>query len=67
MNNGGTHPWCGNRAYILFEDKQLFATALAAALAGRAVNVMYEDAAESKIAAGHIQFGCKVTSIWWDF
>lgn len=65
MYNGGSHPWCGDRAYILFEDKELFATALAASISSRAVNVMYEDAAESKNAAGHIAFSCKIISIWW--
>jgi hypothetical protein len=63
--NNGPHPWCGNRAYINFADTALFATALAASLAGRSVNLMYEDAAPSKTAAGHITFGCKVVSIWW--
>ncbi len=66
MYNGGNHPWCGNRAYINFADKELFSTALAVAMAKKPVNVMYEDAAESKVAGGHIEFGCKVTSIWWD-
>ena len=65
MYNDGEHPWCGNRAYILFSDKELFATALAASLSGKRVNVRYEDAAETKIAAGHIEFTCKVISIWW--
>lgn len=63
--NNGPHPWCGNRAYILFSDKELFATALAASLSGKIVNFFYEDAAESKTALGHIAFGCKVVSIWW--
>lgn len=65
MYNNGPHPWCGNRAYILLSDKELFATALAASLSGKAVNFYYEDAAENKSAAGHIAFGCKVVSIWW--
>jgi hypothetical protein len=63
--NNGQHPWCGDRAYILFADKELFATALAASLSGKPVNFIYEDAAEVKVAAGHIVFGCKVISIWW--
>ena len=64
MFNGGNHPWCVNRAYIRFEDKELFAAALAASVAGKAINVMYEDAAVSKVAAGHSQLTCKVVSIW---
>ena len=63
--NNGPHPWCGNRAYILFSDKELFATALAASISAKAVNFYYEDAAEVRGAAGHIGFGCKVVSIWW--
>ncbi len=62
--NGGEHPWCGNRFYIDFSDQDLFARALLAELTGDAVNVMYEDAATVKLVNGHIQFGCKLLSIW---
>jgi hypothetical protein len=63
--NGGAHPWCGNRAYILPTDTGLYATALSAALAGKSVNLIYEDAAPQKNISGHISFGCKVISIWF--
>jgi hypothetical protein len=63
--NGGSHPWCGNRAYILTADSALYATALSAALAGKSVNLIYEDAAPQKNISGHINFGCKVVSIWF--
>jgi hypothetical protein len=66
MYNNGAHPWCGNRAYISFDNKELYATALAAALANRTVNVIYEDNAPKETAAGHVCFPCKVLSIWWD-
>jgi len=54
-----------NRAYILFSDKELFATALAASLQSKAVNFIYETEAESKSAGGHQSSTCKVISIWW--
>lgn len=62
--NNGPHPWCGDRAYILFTDKDLFAMALAASISHTPVNFTYEDAAERKVAAGHVDFSCKVKSIW---
>lgn len=65
MFNGGNHPWCINRAYILFDDKELFASALSASVSNKAVNLIYEDAAESKMAAGHSELSCKVISIWY--
>ena len=61
---GGDHPWCGNRAYINFSDKELFATALAASLTGKSVNFMYEDAAASKEIVGHVISKCRVFTIW---
>ena len=63
--NNGVHPWCGDRAYILLTDKTLYATALASSMAEKHVNFIYEDAAPSKTAGGHITFGCKVISIFW--
>ncbi|MDQ5908340.1 MAG: hypothetical protein QG599_431 [Pseudomonadota bacterium] len=64
MYNGGSHPWCGNRAYIEFGDKEMFAIALAASMSGQKVNVYYEDAAPSKLVAGHTETTCKIFSIW---
>ena len=66
MYNNGNHPWCGDRAYILIADKELYATVLAASLMGKPVNVIYEDNAPKETAAGHVCFPCKVLSIWWD-
>lgn len=63
--NNSTHPWCGNRAYILLTDKTLYATALSASMAEKHVNFIYEDAAPVKGTAGHVSFGCKVISIFW--
>ncbi len=62
--NGGEHPWCGNRFYIDFSDKDLFDRALLAEITGEAVNIMYEDDAPERFINGHIQFGCKLLSIW---
>ena len=62
---GGEHPQCGNRAYIDFKDKDLFATALAASISGKSVNFFYEDAAPSKTIAGHTTTTCRIYSIWW--
>lgn len=60
----GEHPWCGNRAYIDFTDRELFATALAASLTGKPMNFFYEDAAESRFVHGHTTSKCRVFSIW---
>lgn len=38
--------------------------ASAASISQTPVNFRYEDAAERKVAAGHIDFSCKVKSIW---
>jgi hypothetical protein len=63
--NGGSHPWCGYRAYIDINDKALMATALAAAISGVAVSFIYDDYAAPKNIPGHASsFGCKVVSIF---
>ena len=65
MFGGKEHPWCGNRAYIAFEDKELFTTALTAYATGKAVNLMYDDASYSPVVAdGHGEFKCRILSIW---
>lgn len=62
---GGNHPWCGDRAYILPEDKELYAAALAAAVSKTPVNFLYDDASPPRHAPGHIAgFRCKVISIF---
>lgn len=60
----GEHPSCGNRAYINFADKEIFAMALAASLANKSVNFMYEDDAENKQITGHTMSTCRISSIW---
>ena len=63
--NGAAHPTCGNRAYILPEDKGLYAIALAARLSGMTANFIYEDAAPAQYVSGHNNaITCKVTSVW---
>jgi len=62
--NNGDHPWCGKRAYIEFDDKELFSTALAASMSKQKINFIYEDAAPNKIMAGHTENRCKVISIF---
>lgn len=65
MYNGGNHPVCINRAYILPEDKLLFAQALAYAISGKPVGVRYEDGSPPKAISGHVSdLSCKVVSIW---
>ena len=64
LYDGGNHPWCGDSAYIRFEDKELFATALAASMSGKKVSFQYEDAAPTMNIAGHKTSKCKVFSIW---
>lgn len=66
MLNGAPHPTCGTKAYILMTDTQLFSTALAVALSGKKVNVVYEDLAEQKVAQHHALTTCKVRGIWWE-
>lgn len=61
----GNHPWCGKRAYISFDDKAMYAAALAAVSTGRAVNFIYDDASPAKTAAGHQASTCKVISIFY--
>jgi hypothetical protein len=63
--NGGSHPWCGYRAYIDVNDKALMATALAAAISGVPVSFVYDDYAAPKEIPGHANgFSCKVISIF---
>lgn len=61
---GADHPWCGKRAYIDFQDKELFETALAASQSKRKVNLIYDDAAPYRHVAGHAVINCKVISIF---
>lgn len=64
--NGGEHPWCKNHAYIEFDDKELFASALAASLSKQPVNLIYTDEVTPKLMDGHVaQNGCKVFSIFY--
>jgi len=67
MFNGAAHPVCDNRAYILLSDKELFATALAAAITGRLVNVIYDDGEPVCHTPGHgpANLTCRVISIYW--
>jgi hypothetical protein len=62
--NGGDHPWCGKRAYIDFDDKEIFSAALAASMSQKPVNFIYEDAATLQLIAGHEKNRCKVISIF---
>jgi hypothetical protein len=63
---GGPHPWCGNRAYISFDDKEQFATALKVSESQTIISFIYEDAAAPKNIAGHVEnFPCKIVSIFY--
>lgn len=63
--NGGSHSSCGNKIYILLEDVDLYAKALATSIAGKKVNVMYVDGSLGQYIAGHVgSLTCKVVSIW---
>lgn len=62
--NNGDHPWCGKRAYIELDDKELFSAALAASMSKQKINFIYEDAAPNKVMAGHAENRCKVISIF---
>lgn len=62
--NGGDHPWCGRRAYIGLDDKELFSAALAASMSKQPINFIYDDAAPSVNIAGHTESHCRVISIF---
>lgn len=62
--NNGEHPWCGNRAYIDFDDSALISAALAASTSKQLINFIYEDASPERVAQGHTVSRCKVTSIF---
>lgn len=53
-----------NRVYILLDDKELFATALAKHLTSSSVDIIYETNAPSKMVAMHIPATCRVISIF---
>ncbi len=59
------HPWCGRRIYVAMEDKEIMATVLSARLLDRPVNIIYEDAAEQMLVAGHTFSRCKVISVFF--
>ena len=54
----------GNRLYIDFPDKELFATALAKHLAGVPVTIVYRPGGGDRTAAPHGYFHCRVISIY---
>ena len=60
----GDHPWCGRRMYVEFADVDLFQRAMASELADQTVNIMYEDASENRFIKGHVEFRCKLLSVW---
>jgi len=64
--NGGAHPWCGDRAYIDINDKELLSMAMAAWVSGKLIHFQYEDAAPQKVAQGHTTTTCKVLNIFSD-
>jgi len=64
MYNGGSHPWCGQRAYIAKEDTQLVKAAMMANAIGGVWNIIYEDAHANKVAHGHQWTQCRVISIF---
>ena len=54
-----------NRLYIDLNDKELFATALANYLQGRAMDIVYNTNSPSKYAAGHVNsIPCRIMSIF---
>lgn len=61
----GPHPLCSNSVYIDFDDKELFATALAASLTKQPINFGYEDTAPEKNVIGFGLNRCKVYAIWF--
>ena len=64
--NGNTHPWCGNRAYILFDDKELYAAALKVSDSQSVISFIYDDATDGKHIEGHTpNLSCKVISIFY--
>lgn len=57
------HPACGKGFYIDFSDKQLFVTALSAALTKKTVNVIYQDGMPEKLIHGYGPTTCKLVSV----
>jgi hypothetical protein len=55
----------GNRAYIEFADKAMFAQALSARNSGETVTIQVETAAPAKGSATHGTTTCKVISLWY--
>jgi hypothetical protein len=54
-----------NRLYILFEDKELLASALANYIAGKPVDILYTTTASPVTISGHVGgFTCKLISIF---
>jgi hypothetical protein len=64
IKNGLPHPYCNEKIYIPFSEKELFAVALAAKTLKRSVNIIYEDNATPMKVVNHDSLTCKVVAIW---
>jgi hypothetical protein len=53
-----------NRIYIAFEDKELYAAALAYYMAGKPVSVTYQTDGAGKTAYTHVSTTCRLISIF---
>lgn len=63
--NGSEHPQCGRRLYVGLGDREVMAAILAARLADRPVNIIYDDASAQMHVYGHNLITCKLISVWY--